>query len=188
MNRELFNELFEKRPSQHRREWLAFLEICEMYLKKCSIEKPVVVELGVYNNMQKKFYEQLLGAEHIGIDISDRRSDPDIKGDTHDFETLNTLRKKLNGRFIDILFIDACHKYDDVRKDFEIYSPLCSNVIAFHDTEIGRRRGRAGHQVWKFWDSLKDTAYIDEEKYRGFLFFSIQHGGGPGIGVMMRDD
>ena len=104
MNQELFNELFKDRPSQRRQEWMAFLEICEMYLEKHSISKPVVVELGVYYNRQKKFYEQLLNAEHIGIDILDKRSSPDIKGNTHDFDTLNELRKKLNGKFIDILF------------------------------------------------------------------------------------
>jgi len=182
----LFNRLFEKRPSQRKEEWLAFLEICEMYLKKRSIERPVVVELGIYNNMQKKFYEQLLEAEHIGIDISDKRSSPDIKGDTHDPETLRRLKEKLDGRSINILFIDACHKYNDVKKDFEIYLPLCSNIIAFHDTEIGRRGGRDGHQAWKVWDNLKDITYKDERKYRDFLFFSIQHGQGPGIGVMIK--
>jgi len=183
MNLKLFNELFKKRPSQHSLEWLIFLEICEMYLKKHSIEKPVVVELGVYYNRQKKFYEQLLNAEHIGIDISDKRSNPDIKGNTHDPETLKKLKEKLDGRDINILFIDACHKYDDVRKDFRIYSPLCVDIVALHDTEIGRRGGRDGHQVWGFWDLLKDTAYKNDEK---LLLLSIQRGHGPGIGVIIK--
>jgi hypothetical protein len=65
INLELFNELFEKRPSQRKQEWLAYLEICKMYLKKHNIKKPIVVELGVYKNRQKMFYEKLLGAEHI---------------------------------------------------------------------------------------------------------------------------
>lgn len=185
INLELFNELFKKRPSQRRQEWLAYLEICEMYLKKHSIEKPVVVELGTYKNMQKKFYEQLLEAEHIGIDISEKMSIPDIKGDTHDPETLKRLKKRLNGRDINILFIDACHKFYDVRRDFEIYSPLCVDIVVFHDTEIGRRGGRKGHQVWRVWDNLKDIAYRNDEN---FLFFSIQHGHGPGIGMMIRED
>ncbi|MCJ7617584.1 MAG: class I SAM-dependent methyltransferase, partial [Desulfobacterales bacterium] len=169
----LFNELFKDRPSQRKEEWLAYLEICELYLKKHAIKKPMVVEIGVYKNKQKKFYEQLLGAEHIGIDISDRRSVPDIKGDTRNPETLTRLKEKLAGRNINILFIDGCHQYDDVRKDFKAFSPLCTDIVAFHDTEIGRRGGRDGHQAWVLWDQLKDDAYYND---KGLHFLSIQHG------------
>ena len=183
INLKLFNELFKKRPSQHKEEWLAYLEICDTHLKKHSIENPIVVELGVYKNMQKKFYTVLLGAEHIGIDISEKYGIPDIKGDTHDPETLKRLKERLDGRDINILFIDACHKYYDVRKDFEIYSPLCVDIVAFHDTEIGRRGGREGHQVWRFWDELKNIAYKNSER---LLFSSIQRGHSPGIGVIIK--
>ncbi len=183
MNLELFDELFKARPSQRKQEWLPYLEICERHLNTHSIKNPMVVEIGVYKNMQKKFYEQLLGAEHIGIDISDRRSTPDIKGDTRDPETLKRLKEKLNGRDINILFIDGCHQYDDVKKDFKAYSPLCKDIVAFHDTEIGRRGGRDGHQAWRFWDEIKNTTYKNDLE---LLFFSIQHGKGPGIGVMIK--
>jgi len=183
INLELFNELFKDRPSQCKEEWLAYLEICEMYLKKHNIKHPVVVELGVYKNKQKAFYEKLLGADHIGIDASERRSVPDIKGNTHDPETLKRLKERLNGRDINILFIDACHKLDDVKKDFEMYSPLSVDLVVFHDTEIGRRGGRDGHQAWKFWDHLKNVAYKNDEK---LLFFSIQHGHSPGIGIITK--
>lgn len=183
INLELFNELFEKRPSQRKEEWLAYLEICKMYLKKHNIKKPIVVELGIYKNRQKMFYEKLLGAEHIGIDISDKLSVPDIRGDTHDPETLKRLKERLDGRDVNILFIDACHKLGDVKRDFKIYSPLSVDIVAFHDTEIGRRGGRDGHQAWRFWDLLKDIAYKNDEQ---LLFFSIQHGHGPGIGVIIK--
>jgi hypothetical protein len=41
----------------------------------------------------------------------------------------------LRGRRIDLLFIDADHRYQGVRRDFELYSPLCRTwwVIGFHD-------------------------------------------------------
>jgi hypothetical protein len=60
---------------------------------------------------------------------------------------------------------------------------LSVDIVAFHDIEIGRRGGRDGHQVWRFWDLLKDIAYKNDEK---LLFFSIQHGHGPGIGVVIK--
>ncbi len=180
MNLKLFNELWERgRPSQHLPEWQRFLELCELYLRKHDIKNPIVVELGIYNNRQKKFYEQLLRAEHIGIDASTKRSIPDIHGNTHDFETLNTLRKKLNGRLINILFIDGSHAYEAVKKDFEMYSPLCGDIIALHDIENNRKN----REVWKFWDELKEC--------EDFLTLSIhQHRPSKkqmGIGMIIKE-
>ena len=138
MNLEIFNECARRiQLGQNLNEWKIFLEICEMYLKKHEIKKPVVVELGVGKNGQKNFYEQLLGAEHIGIDIA-RRHHPDIHGDTHDPRTLEALKNRLGGRSINILFIDACHSYESIKRDLKIYFPLCSDIIALHDIECIR--------------------------------------------------
>lgn len=177
MNTELFNELMKEPPEQQHSEWWVFLGICDMYLKRHKIKNPVVVELGIYSNKQKVFYEQLLGAEHIGINLPHRRLFPDITGDTHNPRTLESLKKKLEGRSINILFIDADHEYESVKEDFEMYSPLCSDIIAFHDLEL-RKRG-----VRKFWDELKG-------KHKDFLFLSIyQHRDSRiqmGTGIVMK--
>ena len=172
MDMKLFNELIKIRPSQHSPEFLTYLEICEIYLKRYNIKNPVVVELGVYFNKQKRFYEQLLGAEHIGIDIGSKRSIPDIQGNTHDPEILKKLKEKLNGRPINILFIDASHRYDDVKKDYEIYSPLCSGIIAFHDIHTYRDSRIQRARVWQFWDELRADAYTGR-KYQDSLFISV---------------
>lgn len=187
MNLKLFNELMEQRPSQYGPEWRMFLEICETYLKRHGIEKPIVVELGLWKNKQKKFYEQLLGAEHIGIDHSTRRSIPDIQGNTHDSRTMEALKEKLGGRPINILFIDAGHYYKDVKEDFEMYSPLCNDIIAFHDIETSRYINiRENMGVWKFWDELRTTAGEDKEEYKD-LFLSIQgRRNYMGIGMMIK--
>lgn len=161
MNLELFNKLFKDRPSQRKSEWRKFLEICEVYLKKNKIENPIVVELGTWKNKQKQFYEQLLGAKHIGINFRKKRGRPDIYGNTHDPETLVKLKEMLNGRTINILFIDASHLYKDVKKDYEIYSPLCSDIIGIHDIETHRYNQKKEYEVWKFWDEL-----IAQENYK----------------------
>lgn len=180
MNLKLFDEFMGKRrmPSQNYPEWLMFLEVCEIHLKKHKIEKPIVVELGSSRNRQKKFYEQLLGAEHIGIDMYIERFPPDILGDSHDPRTLKALKKKLNGRPINILFIDAAHSYKDVKKDYEMYSPLCSDIVALHDVETARYRLHSRREVWKFWDELKARSFNDSERgeLERFLFLLIhQH-------------
>lgn len=191
MNLKLFDELWRKTLEQHPQEWKMFLEICETYLRKHKIENPIVVELGIRDNHQKKFYEQLLGAEHIGIDIA-KECYPDIHGDTHNPRTLQALKKRLNGRPISILFIDADHYYESTRKDFEMYSPLCNGIVALHDIYLGLCEEMKVQEVWKFWDELKLMAYKGAEEYRDFLFISIyqyrsaRNGIQMGIGVIIK--
>jgi len=162
MNLELFNELMKVRPSQHLTEFRTYLELCELYLKRMRIKNPLVVELGIYNNAQKKFYKQLLNAEHIGVDASN-----------HDTKTLKALKEKLNGRPIDILFIDAGHEYEDIKKDYKMYAPLCSGIVALHDTELRRNTSRTSAQVWRFWDELKEKGRKAIDGHEDYLFVSL---------------
>jgi len=181
MNLELFNNLMKLPLAQDLREWKIFLEFCELYLEKHKIVNPIVVELGIERNSQKRFYKQLLGACHIGIDLFREESIPDIQGNTHDPKILEALKVKLGRKPIDILFIDACHWYDDVKKDFEMYSPLCNGIIAFHDINNHRYNRGTQNQVWKFWDELK----IDPSM-KNFSFNSIEKAKGMGIGMMIK--
>ena len=191
MNKQIFNSLMKVRGlKQEPWEWRTFLEFCSTYLKNNKIKNPVVVELGVLNNRQKEFYEQLFGATHIGIDISKDRSIPDILGDTHDRKILEALKKKLKGRSIDILFIDAGHTYDDIEMDFGLYTPLCDGLVVIHDIETYRNTGRKSAQVWKFWDEVKLGAHKETEEYKDYPFIELFHrrtrGNQRGIGIIVK--
>jgi len=143
-----FNTAMAKPPSQGALEWRLFLEFIEAYFKNRGIKNPIVVEIGTRRNRQKVFYEELLGAVHIGIDISRKHSMPDILGDSRDKETLETLKTMLNGMPVNLLFIDGDHDYEGVKKDYEIYAPLVENIVALHDISSLK------HGVWKFWKEL----------------------------------
>ena len=186
MNLELFNKLARRKymPSQAILTWRLFLELCELYLAKWEIENPVVVELGVRTNHQKRFYEELLNAEHIGIDISNTLYEPDILGDTRDPQTLKELCEILDGRRIDILFIDADHTYEATKSDFEMYSPFCDGIVAFDDIHLSRHKkgNRFNHGVYKLWDELKRA-----EEYKNVLFLSThQRRESDGIGMIIK--
>jgi predicted O-methyltransferase YrrM len=58
-----------------------------------------------------------------------------IRKDSHQRETRNEVAKKLNGRAVDLLFIDGDHRYRGVQKDFEMYAPFVRNggIVLFHD-------------------------------------------------------
>jgi len=164
MNLGLFNKLMEASPLQTKDEWRIFLEICDSYLKEHKIKDPIVVELGIYEGKQKPFYEQLFGATYIGIDCychPNKRCKPEIYGFTSNPETLKKLKEKLAGRQINILFIDANHHYKNVKKDFEMYAPLCDDIVAFHDVNYP--------SILRFWDELKAKPSVSPTKEKEYL-------------------
>jgi hypothetical protein len=118
------------RLGQQPEEWRVFLEFVHGYFKIRRIETPVVVEIGTMNNVQKAFYQEILGAEHIGIDIA---GNADIVGRSQDLVTREKLLTMLHGREIDLLFIDGDHMYQGVRTDCELYVPLTKHIVALHD-------------------------------------------------------
>lgn len=176
MNLKQYNRMmFSSGPRQRPYEWRIFLEICESCLKGRGIEHPVVVELGTFKNRQKKFYEQFLGAEHIGININAKHEEPDIMGDTHDPKTLEALKNKLGKRPINVLFIDASHTYISVKQDYEMYSPLVEDIVAFHDIETGRYKDDKNDGAWKFWEELRTAQYKESKRDNTYISIHQRH-------------
>jgi hypothetical protein len=128
-------------------EWRAFLEFAWGYFKRRGIERPLVVEIGVMHNEQRHFYRELLGADHIGLDIN-ANNVPDILGDSADPATLARLEMVLAGRKIDLLFIDGNHSAPGVKADYEMYGPLTRHLIAIHDVHAVMNRVEAVNAFW----------------------------------------
>lgn len=162
-------------------EWQCFLEFADAYFKNRGILNPVVVEIGIANNSQKTFYQELLGAEHIGIDII---GSPDILGDSHNLETVEKLKARLSGRPIDLLFIDGGHMYESVKADYELYSPLVKHIVAFHDIYT-RFPNPIDPAVYRLWNEI-----VENEKTFPLVIFkkdnSIEWGFQVGIGCILR--
>jgi hypothetical protein len=150
-------------PIQCEAEWRIMLEFCAAYFEHRGVTNPIVLEIGTRLNQQKRFYEKLLGARHIGIDITDAEATPDIVGDSTAPETLSRALKLIRPHPIDLLFIDGNHAYEGVKRDYEIYAPLTRHIIAFHDINLEWE----GAGIKQFWDELK----IQEQP--NFSFVSI---------------
>jgi predicted O-methyltransferase YrrM len=101
-----------------------------------------------------------------------------LRADSHEEETVRKLKDILGGGEIDLLFIDGDHRYEGVRKDFEMYSPLVrkGGIIAFHDICPGPPEDVGG--VPLFW---KETM----RKYRNMPIIKDQSQSGYGIGVLL---
>jgi predicted O-methyltransferase YrrM len=98
-----------------------------------------------------------------------------IREDSHLPQTLNAIRRILNGHELDFLFIDGDHSYEGVREDFMMYSPLVreGGLIAFHDiAESGGSR-----EVHRLWSELKPNYDYHE-------FIHVTGDRAMGIGVL----
>mgnify|MGYP001038045043 CR=1 FL=1 len=96
--------------------------------------------------------------------------------DSHKGETLEQVKAILDGKELDLLFIDGDHTYEGVKKDFEMYSSLLrQGVIAFHDIVLGPSENVGG--VPQFWQEIRDN-YDSKE------IVEDQSQGGYGIGLL----
>jgi cephalosporin hydroxylase len=100
-----------------------------------------------------------------------------LQGDSHSDETLECVTTELAGQPLDYLFIDGDHRYDGVKRDFELYGPLVrkGGLIAFHDIVEGPADSVGG--VPQFWREVKSQYH-----HREIIDDPTQ--GGYGIGVL----
>ena len=90
---------------------------------------------------------------------------------------------------VNILSIDG-GSYKDVKRNFNVYSTLCSGIIAIHDIECCRYKKRQAAESWQVWDELKIATACGAEQFENFLFLSIHRkrikGNQRGIGVIIK--
>jgi len=86
-----------------------------------------------------------------------------LSGNSHHAQTRESLKRLLDGRGVDLLFIDGDHSYGGVRADFEMYGELVgrNGLIAFHDI-TGQPDQAEGFDVGVFWSELKSRYPVSE--------------------------
>lgn len=175
-----FDDLIKKNIGQDKIEFKLFIQFVTDFFLTRGIANPVVVEIGTRRNRQKVFYNDILWAEHIGIDISDQYGTPDILGDSHDKKTYLKLLKTTGGRNVDLLFIDGDHSFDGVKDDYFMYSPLVKRgIVAVHDIACERK----DVEVPLFWSNLIQS----DHRYPYMTIFNWREKDRMGIGLQVRD-
>jgi len=102
-----------------------------------------------------------------------------VIGDSHDLETVQSVKNITSVKPIDLLFIDGDHSYEGVKQDYHTYRDLVrtGGLIAFHDIVDSELMRLVGHGTTAFWEEIKN-AYPNSTKE-----FSINSSWG-GIGVL----
>lgn len=81
-----------------------------------------------------------------------------VRADSQQLKTKERIEKILQGKQVDLLYIDADHSYEGVKKDFTLYSQLVKpdGIIAFHDI-VYHPPGTVTHlaEVDRFWNEIK---------------------------------
>jgi predicted O-methyltransferase YrrM len=93
-----------------------------------------------------------------------------LAADSHKEETAAQLERLLEGRPLDVLFIDGDHSYEGVRSDFERYGRLVRSggIVALHDinedfrTRHGLDTASVSGDVPRFWRELKGSYRTEE--------------------------
>jgi predicted O-methyltransferase YrrM len=132
----------------------AFARMCAPDAHIISLDLPDAPSGGGYPAWRTPLYQAFAGPGQR-LDL--------LRADSHDPATLKQVRKVLDGRKLEFLFIDGDHTYDGVRRDHEAYGPLLARggLIGFHDIAPPRAaaatsgdRLRVGG-VPDYWDHLR---------------------------------
>lgn len=80
-------------------------------------------------------------------------------GDSHDPGSREWLLSELNGTPVDVLVIDADHRFEAVKQDMLMYAPLVrrGGIILIHDVLLRPPTfGDEEFQVWRLWEQLQE--------------------------------
>ncbi len=149
-----------KRPAQVAEEFLEYLWLV------CSCVEPAVLEIGVAQGQQRRFYFDLLECSfYEGLDIN-RDVAATMYGDSTDPDIIKLLMENQPDGW-DIIFIDGDHSREGVRKDFDTYQQMIrpGGFLAFHDTH---------HDHWERVDGAA-VLWSTIDKYRYENTWDIYH-------------
>ena len=119
-----------------------------------SIDLPAEESFEGYAHWKEPFYHSF---------ATNNQKIHTIRSDSHKQTTLQKLEELLQGKRLDLLYIDADHSHNGIKNDFEMYSKLVKEdgVVAFHDII----RGPGPGEVSLFWNDIKNKHEFIEINY-----------------------
>jgi len=75
----------------------------------------------------------------------------------------------LDGRKIDLLFIDSWHRYDQAMKDWNAYKPLLNEgALVICDDILEGTKGSGIEDMVKFWDEMEGEKFLNSNLHSGY--------------------
>ncbi len=142
MTDEELGVMFDKYQAEQRMP-----EVIWFYRHVEQIKPKVIVEIGIKEGGNLKVLSSHLDKDGLAVGIDWRTNEIPwkmddsecpveyINGDSHSPEVIEKLKAVLNGREIDVLFIDGDHSKEGMLRDFADYGPMVrtGGIIAVHD-------------------------------------------------------
>ena len=170
-----------KRPAQVVEEYLEYLWIVS------NIKHPWVLEIGVKEGHQRRFYEGLLDCGmYEGIDTNPE-TPATILGSSQNTSMITYMSKKSPGGW-DIIFVDGNHTREGVRADYETYKGMVRSGgwLVLHDIHHDHWKGSDGAAV--LWKEIQDAHIWGVDIYHEADYLPMAHGQNvrkqAGIGVL----
>jgi hypothetical protein len=140
-------------------------------LKK-TIENPRYLELGVwkarcFNSVAPYFFEA------IGVDVKQSNKYITVNHKFYRTSTVDYFKKYYDGKLFNLIFIDACHEFENVKVDFKnSYNSIVDNgLIVLHDTYPANEGEFKGcKDAYKIVDWIKTNNFNGEQATLPFYF------------------
>jgi len=77
-----------------------------------------------------------------------------FRGDSHAADVVEAVKRVLDDRSVDVLFLDGDHSYEGVKRDHSVYGSLVrkGGIIAFHDIQAG---DDPATEVPRYWEEIR---------------------------------
>jgi predicted O-methyltransferase YrrM len=187
------------RLNQRLSEWKRFMQ----FLAGRGFPQ-TILEIGTGRGGSAFFWSRLspAGSRIVTVDLSQKAAEAvavydrpgansvfSVVGDSRSIVTVEAVDAALDGREVDLLYIDGDHTYYGVKSDFETYEPFCAErgLVAFHDIHLDFLHAKGiqtpcdSGEVYKFWEEVKAG-----RKSHEFVEEPRAEMDGFGIGVIER--
>lgn len=128
--------MYELRENDKIKGWMSPIELLALYSLATEMES--IVELGSYHGRSTYALASGCSGTVTAIDNFSMCTKEDLQNNVGHFKNIRIVHSDISQitESVDMVFIDADHSYEAVKKDIEAWKPLTRKLISGHDFDI----------------------------------------------------